>query len=109
MTDSTHNTLVTTMIIIAVLIAIVLLTRGLSPLAYRYREYQGASAIQLLPQNNQNYQYTQPRYSQTVTSYSRPSQYVNPTTTYYSDTSYTYDTVYTYECSPDGSYCWTNQ
>lgn len=110
MTDSTHNALVTIMIIIAVLIAVILLGRALGPIGYQYRAYQGASAAELLPRNNRGYgSYDRPQYSQTVTSYSRPSRYVTPTY-YSSDVTYHYDTTsYTYECSSDGSYCWTNQ
>ncbi len=105
MTDSTHNALVTVMIIIAVIIAIALLTGRLGRVGYSYHYYQPASVIDIGQTRVYN---TQPRYSSTVTSYSRPSTYTTFGSTQ-TTTTYATDTKYTYDCSPDGTYCWTNQ
>ena len=108
MTDTTHNSLVTMMIIIAIIIAIVLFGRHFSnPIGYQYQYYQQANALGAFDEQNDSY-YGQPvRYTDTVTAYSRPSRYTSANTTYYSDSNYQYESQYSYTCQ-DG-YCWTNQ
>ena len=97
MSDSTHNALVTVMIIIAVIIAIILLGRGLTNGAL-YR-YQQASAINVYQIDK-----TQPSYSSVVTAYSRPSRPTNFGSSHSSTTTqYQYET--TYVCPMDAMRC----
>jgi hypothetical protein len=102
MTDTTHNSLVTLMIIIGVLIAILLLGRFFGGSTYGYSYYrQPASAIDFYRHVS-----PEPTVSQSsVTAYSRPSTYYP---TQYDSSSYNYQHTYSYSCDGMGN-CWTNQ
>lgn len=112
MNDKIDNTLITIMIILGVIIAVILLAGGSlgRNVGYYQYGYQQANTLGAFDDRGDYRERYYPIYTDTVTSYSRPSRYTtfgNTEITTTTTTNREYEKVYSYTCQ-DG-YCWTNQ